>query len=262
MKGRMSGALSVAVALACGAAVGAASLHPRAAAGARPAQQATPVAPAARDANAELLKQAQQMTREGKLEDALAACRKVLSASPASVQANNQAGVALDLMGRYSEARSHFEKAIAAAATPEAKAQSLRSMAMSYAFEHDCKGATPYESQLYESYLAAKDFYNAGEIANELARVCIESGSLDQAQKWYLAGRDAGVREPDIKPDRRDLWEFRTEHALARLAARRGNGAEARKHVEAAKAVIDRGTNPNQARLRALPHRVRRLLPE
>ncbi len=239
--------LAAAVVLSGGTVAGAYSARPPAMTSATFSQQAPPPSPASQDPNAEALKQAQQAVREGKLDDALALCLKILEASPDSSTANNQAGIALDLMGRYTEARAHFTRAIAASATPETRAQALRSMAMSHAFEHDCKGATPYESQLYESYLAAKDFYNAGEIANELARVCIESGSLDQAERWYLMGRDAGLKEPDIKPERRDLWEFRTEHALARLAARRGNAAEARKHVAAAKAVIDRGTNPNQA---------------
>jgi tetratricopeptide (TPR) repeat protein len=120
-------------------------------------------------------------------------------------------------------------------------------MAMSYAFENNCKGAEKYESELYDSYVAAKDFYNAGEIADELARVCIESGDLDSANKWYKTGHDAGLREPDLKPERRDLWEFRWEHAQARIAARRGNKAEAQKHVQAAKTILDKGTNPAQA---------------
>ncbi len=201
----------------------------------------------AQDPSADRLKAAQQLVREGKLDEALAICNEVLASGPNSFQANNQAGVILDLQGKYQEARTRFAAAIAHAPSPANKATALRGMAMSHAFELDCKGATPFESQLYESYLAAKDFFNAGEIANELARVCIESGSLDEAQKWYLAGRDAGLREPDIKADRRDLWEFRTEHALARLAARRGSRSEATKHVEAAKAIIDRGTNPAQA---------------
>src|SRR5262249_48804209 len=66
------------------------------------------------------------------------------------------------------------------------------------------------------------------------------------AAKWYQTGHDAGLREPDIKPDRKDLWEFRLEHAQARLAARRGNQVEAQKHVDAAKIILDKGTNPNQ----------------
>jgi Flp pilus assembly protein TadD len=156
-------------------------------------------------------------------------------------------GVALDLNGQYAEARKAFAKAIEIATTPQAKAQAMRSMAMSYAFENNCKEAAQYETPLYQQYLDAKDFYNAGEIANELARVCLEAGDIDTAAKWYQTGHDAGVRETDIKPERKDLWEFRQEHALARIAARRGNKAEAQKHVDAAKIILDKGTNPQQA---------------
>ena len=51
----------------------------------------------------------------------------------------------------------------------------------------------------------------------------------------------------ETPPAQKDLWSFRWEHAQARLAARRGNKAEAQKHVEAAKAFLDKGTNPQQA---------------
>ena len=186
--------------------------------------------------------------RDGKQEEALALYRQALAASPNSFAANTQTGVLLDLMGQYAEARKLFAKAIDAAPTPANKGQALRSMAMSYAFESNCKEAAKYESQLYEMNLAAKDFYNAGEIANELARVCIESGDFDTAQKWYQTGHDVGLREPGLKPDRADLWEFRWEHAQARLAARRGKKEEAQKHTAAAKAILDKGTNPDQAR--------------
>ena len=156
-------------------------------------------------------------------------------------------GVQHDLNGEYAEARKLFRQAIEAAVTPEGRAPGLRAMAMSYAFENDCAGATPYSRQLYDMYLGAKDFYNAGEMLNELARVCIESGAFDDAERWYRMGREAGLREPDIPAARRDLWEFRTEHALARLAIRRGQAAEAQRHVDAAKQILDKGTNPDQA---------------
>jgi hypothetical protein len=156
-------------------------------------------------------------------------------------------GVQLDLNGQYVEARQLFKQAIDAGATPQAKAPGIRAMAMSYAFESDCAGATPYSKQLYDMYLADRDFYNAGEMVNELARVCIEAGAFDAAEKWYRMGREAGLQEPNISAARRDLWDFRTEHALARLAIRRGNTAEAQKHVDAAKAILDKGTNPDQA---------------
>ena len=121
-----------------------------------------------------------------------------------------------------------------------------RSMAMSYAFEGDCANAGKYEVPVHEMYLADRDFYNAGEIADELARVCLDAGNLDEAAKWYETGHTSGLREPDIKPDRRDLWDFRWEHAQARIAARRGNKAEAQRHVAAARSILDKGTNPQQ----------------
>jgi tetratricopeptide (TPR) repeat protein len=127
------------------------------------------------------------------------------------------------------------------------KDRAVRAMAMSYAFERNGEGAAKYAGPLYERNLASGAFFDAGEVANELARVCLESNSVDQAATWYKRGYDAGLKELDLKAERRDLWEFRWEHAQARLAARRGQAAEARKHVPAAKAVLDKGTNPEQA---------------
>ena len=196
---------------------------------------------------AALIAQGGQKLQEGKFEEALALYRQELQRSPNSLQAHAAAGVALDLMGLYGEARQHLEKAIQAAPDAEAKARAMRSMAMSYAFEGDYKGAEKYESQVYASYLDTGDYYMAGEIANELARVCLELGQIDLAEKWYRAGHDAGLRQPDIPPDRLDLWAFRWEHAQARIAARRGNPVEARQHVAKAKEILDRGAIPAQA---------------
>jgi tetratricopeptide (TPR) repeat protein len=154
-------------------------------------------------------------------------------------------GRQLDLNGQYSQARERFQKALQQATTAPAKAQAQRSMAVSYAFEGDCKNAVKYEGPLYETYLAAKSFFEAGETADELARICIDADDLDQASQWYQKGHEAGLHEPEEK--QKDLWNFRWEHAQARIAARRGNKAEAQKHVEAAKAILDQGSNPQQA---------------
>ena len=154
-------------------------------------------------------------------------------------------GRQLDLIGEYSQARERFQKALQQATTAQAKALAQRSLAVSYGFERDCKNAVKYEGPLYETYLASKSFFEAGETADELARICIDAGDLDQAYQWYQKGHDAGLNELEEK--QKDLWNFRWEHAQARIAARRGNKAEAQKHVEAAKAVLDRGTNPQQS---------------
>ncbi len=201
------------------------------------------------DPAAEALRAGQQLMRDGNADGALAAYLKATETFPASVPARIRVGIQLDLMGRYAEARTHFTKALAMPGlTPAFEAQALRAMAMAWAFEGNCKEAIPYESRLYERYLTKdKDFYMAGEIANELARVCLESGDYDTAAAWYKKGYDAGLQEPNLSAARKDLWQFRWHHAQARLAARRGNQAEAAKQVAAAKAALDTGTNPDQA---------------
>jgi tetratricopeptide (TPR) repeat protein len=195
----------------------------------------------------EFVKQGQQLIREGKPDDALALYRKTLQTSPASLPANIAAGSVLDLMGKGDEARKYLSKAIEVADTPEHKAGAQRAMAMSYAFEGICKKTIEHEQQVFDFYGSVKNFFQQGEIADEAARVCIDSGDLDAAQKWYKIGHDAGLKEPDIKPARQDLWNFRWEHAQARIAARRGEQADAQKHVAAAQAILDKGTIPEQA---------------
>src|SRR5437016_1345323 len=194
-----------------------------------------------------LVKQGQVLVREGRLEEALALYRNTLQETPNSQAANYGAGVVLDLMGKGSEARKYFAKIIDLSEAPQNKAAGQRATAMSYAFEGNCKNTVEYELQVFNYYGSVKDFYQQGEIADEAARVCLDSGDLDTAYHWYQAGHDTGMKEPGIKPERRDLWEFRWEHAQARIAARRGNRAEAGKHVTAAKAVLDKGSNPQQA---------------
>jgi tetratricopeptide (TPR) repeat protein len=200
-----------------------------------------PPSPASQEPGADLARQAQQKTREGKPDEALPLYRQALQLSPDSFQINQAYGVTLDLVGQYTEARKHLATAIQAAPAPQSKAMALRTMAMSHAFARDCKGAVPYASQAYDVYLSMKDYYNAGEAANEVARVCIDAGSLDEAAAWYQKGHDIGLQEPNIPAERKDLWAFRLEHAKARIAARRGNKAEAQQHVAAAKAILDRG---------------------
>ena len=194
----------------------------------------------------QFIQQGQQLMREGKLDDALALYRQTLQFSPNSVPANIAAGSVLDLMGQGEDAREYLAKAIQDADTPEQKAVAQGAMAMSYAFEGNCKKTVLYEQQVFDYYGSAKNFFRQGEIADEAARVCIDSGDLDTAYHWYQVGHETGMKEPGIQPAHQDLWEFRWEHAQARIAARRGDQAEAQKHVAAAKAILDKGTNPEQ----------------
>ena len=152
-------------------------------------------------------------------------------------------------MGRGEEARKYFQKAVDLADTPANKAAAQRAMAMSYAFEGNCQKTVEHEQKVFDYQVRAKDFYQQGEMADEAARVCIDSydargnstADLDTAYHWYEIGHDRGLKEPDIAPDRADLWNFRCEHAQARIAARRGNPAQAQKHAAAATAIFDKG---------------------
>jgi tetratricopeptide (TPR) repeat protein len=157
-----------------------------------------------------------------------------------------QQGNALDLQGKYDEARTHFKRAIASAASPEAAARATRALAVSYAFESNCKEAAAVEGPLYDKAVAARAFNDAGELANELARICLESGDAAQAEAWYRKGFDAGKQDTSNQNGGPELWTFRWEHAQARIAARRGQKAEAATHVAAAKAVLDSGKLPQQ----------------
>ncbi len=193
----------------------------------------------------EFMRQAQQALRDGKLDDALGVYQKELAANPNSLPANNAAGTVLDLMGKGAEARKLFQKAIDAAPDASAKANAQRQMAMSYAFEGDCRNTVKYE-QMVIAYWVTREpaepqnaFYQQGEIANEAARVCIDAGDLETAATWYKKGAELGLKEPGNETHPKSLWNFRLEHALARIAARQGNKAEAHKRVVAAKAALD-----------------------
>jgi len=201
-----------------------------------PAQQQQP----------EFVKQGQQLVREGKPDEALALYRKTLQNSPDSLPANLAAGSVLDLTGKSEDARKYFSRAVELADTPERKVSAQRAMAMSYAFEGNCKKTIDYDQKAFDLYASAKNFFQQGEIADEAARVCLDAGDLQAAQKWYKIGHDAGLSEQNIKTARQDLWDFRWEHAQARIAARRGEQTEAHKFVTAAKAILDKGTIPEQ----------------
>jgi tetratricopeptide (TPR) repeat protein len=189
---------------------------------------------------------APQLVREGRLDEALAAFRAEVAEFPKSVPAYNGVGVVLDLLGRYTEARQFLTQAIKVARTPLERAVAQRAMAVSYGFSGDCKGAEKYESSAFDFYLNTSDFYNAGEVADELGRLCIDAGDLDRASEWYQRGHDTGLSDPKITPERTDLWNFRLDHARARIAARRGKPQEAAKLVKEARAILDKGRNPEQ----------------
>jgi len=151
----------------------------------------------------------------------------------------------LDGDGSTAKAREIIERLIASAPDPAAKAEAQRALAMSYAFDGDC-AKTARAEDLVIAYWTTREqaepqnaFYQEGEMANEAARVCIDAGDLATAERYYRRGTELGLKEPEPRTHPASLWNFRLAHALARLAARRGDKAEALKHVAAARAALD-----------------------
>ncbi len=151
----------------------------------------------------------------------------------------------LDVAGKPADARVIFQRLIDNAPTPAAKAAAQRGMAMSYAFSGDCANTVKYEEMVMAYWVTREKeepqnaFYQQGEMANEAARVCIDQGQLDVAEEFYRRGTELGLREPEPRTHPKSLWEYRLTHALARLAARRGNAGEARKQVAEARRILD-----------------------
>jgi len=209
-------------------------------------QQAPQTPPPAPGSAADLVQRGQKLSREGQQDDALSLYSQALGKAPDSYEAHLQSGVALDLKGEYAKAQEEFTKAIAAA-NEESKPQALRAMAFSYAFAGDAYKAADFEMQVLNPRLAKGDSVGAAETCNELARIYLELGDPDHAYKWYKMGYDTVSRKPDLSDADKNLWLFRWESAQARVAARRGNADEAKRHLAAAKPALDKANNPNQA---------------
>jgi tetratricopeptide (TPR) repeat protein len=193
------------------------------------------------------VKQARQLARDGKLDEALGVLQNELKTSPDSQDALLGAGVVLDLELKGAEARTYFQKAIDGAKDDEARADANRAMAMSWAFESNCQMSGVYEQKVLDYAKAKSDFFRAGEIADEAGRVCMDSNDVERAMLWYEEGHKLGLQEPGIKPERKDLWDFRLENAEARAASHLTDDDDPMKHIAAAKKILDKGTNPQQA---------------
>lgn len=193
-----------------------------------------------------LVKQGRKLNSEGKHDEALKLYEQALRKSPNSYEAHLESGVALDLKGDYAAARKHLQKAIDVA-PPDQKNRAVRVMACSYVFEGNAAEAERYEKQAFDALIAKPDFEAAAGVANELARIELESGDIDSAAKWYKTGYDTAMRKTDMKDADRNLWAFRWAHAQARIAVRRGQRDEAQKQVAAAKAALEKANNPDQA---------------
>jgi tetratricopeptide (TPR) repeat protein len=194
----------------------------------------------------DVLAKAQRLDNQGQQDEAIALYRGVLARDSKSFGAHYGIARALDLKGNYTEAREHFGQAIALAPDEGSRAQALRMMGVSWVFVADAKRATPFFKQVFDRYLQRGELAGAAEEANEIGRVHLELGDLNGGEEWYRIGFETAGRQPNRSARDRDLADLRWAHAQARIAIRRGDRAEAQRHVAAVKSLVDKDTNPDQ----------------
>ena len=153
------------------------------------------------------------------------AVASLLVAPPLAAQANRADSIRtagqIDAAGKHAEARAIYQALIATAPDAAAKAAATRRLAMSYGYDANCAKVIELQEQViayWQTRRAAEPqnaHYQEGEMANEAARVCIDHGFLDEAEKMYKRGTALGNAEPAPRTHPASLWAFREAHALA-----------------------------------------------
>ena len=200
---------------------------------------------AAQSDPAATVKEAQTLIEAGDVRGAIALLEPAVAAAPQSFDARLALGRALDLDGRYAAARTHLEQALKLA--PDTRRnEALTSLGISYAFESKPDEAARYYQRVFDGQVQADDRAAASTTANALGRIYLESGNLQKAEEWYRTGHETAKKISNQSADRIALTEMRWHNAMGRILARRGRRAEAVKHAEQAKALLDKGGNDNQ----------------
>jgi tetratricopeptide (TPR) repeat protein len=184
-----------------------------------------------------LVQQGRRLVADGQFAEGLALYEQALAAQPGLADAHLAAGIVLDLMGRYADARRHLTQAVEQA-PPELKANTLTAMAISYAFERRVADAAAFFRQVYDLEEGAGRRGAAAAAANALGRLYLETGDVKKARQWYQTGYEMARRQPDEPASQLALWELRWLHAQGRIAARARDAASARRHVDAARQLV------------------------
>ena len=183
-----------------------------------------------------LVQQGRRLNTDGRQLEALKLYDEALKVSPDLFEAHLAAGIALDLLGRYPEARDHLTRAIKLA-PPEAKVNALDAMAVSFAFEGKADQGAPFYQQAFDLESAERPA-SAAEQANALGRLYLETGDTKNAARWYQTGYEMSRRQKDEPGSQLDLWRFRWLHAQARIAVREKRITDANANRAAAKALV------------------------
>ena len=181
---------------------------------------------------------------DGKRTEAAEIYRDVLARNPGNFDAHLGLGRILIVDGKIAEGRQHLDQALAAASDNQ-RNSALSALAISHVFEGNGAAAAKIYQQIFASQLKANAISPAANTANALGRVLLESGDLDNAEKWYRTGYETAAKIQDVPPEEKDIWEMRWRHAQGRIAARRKQFDAARRHLAAVEGLVAKGTLPD-----------------
>ena len=185
---------------------------------------------------------------DGKRSEAAAIYREVLAKDPSSFDANIGLGRILVVEGSITEGRQHLERALAAASDTQRNA-ALSTLAISYVFEGNGTAAAKHYQQVFDNQIKAGAMGPAAGTANALGRTLLETGDPGGAEKWYRTGYETAAKITNVPPQEADIWEMRWRHAQGRIAARRKQFDDARKHLAAVEALVAKGALPEDQRI-------------
>jgi tetratricopeptide (TPR) repeat protein len=197
-------------------------------------------APAQAPDAAALVKEGQALLEGANLDGAIEKFRAAVTADPQRYDAHDALGRALDLAGRYPEAREQLERAIALA-PDDSKNGALTTMGTSFAFQARAEDAARYYRRAFDAQMEAKDPGAAAGTANALGRVYLESGNAVKAEQWYRTGYETSRRISHRPASQLKLWDMRWHHALGRIAARKGHRQAALQQAATVKRLLDTG---------------------
>lgn len=168
----------------------------------------------------------------------------------------------MDAQGKHATARAIYTSLYTSAPDAAARAAAQRRLAMSYGYDANCAKVIELQEQVI-AYWATRRvaepqnaFFQEGEMANEAARVCIDHGFLDEAERMYRRGNELANREPEPRTHSRNLWDYRLAHGLGRIAARRGDATEAKRWVTEARRLLDADAELAKAQEQYFPYLV------
>jgi tetratricopeptide (TPR) repeat protein len=198
----------------------------------------------------DLVRQGRHLMTAGKHDEAERLYRQALSVSPRSFEASRALGILLNLKGQYPEARTHLDRAVAAAPTPTVRHETMTAVALSFVFEGRLVDMQRAYEAVRRQQQTESDAAGAAASARAIGRVFLEAGDAVNGRKWYELGYYEWKPTASQPASEHMLWELRWQHVQARLAARERRLDEARRHLGEFEAIMKkRGKHPEDNEL-------------